>query len=155
MSYLPFGFAGAQENYADCRETYPADRTHGVLTPSDPCWTLLVAKRRAEGRDPLGRDLWGPAGAPLVKRSDTAADVRAEELGEEREQDAISYREYLKRVREQAGLPATETVGLTAEEQARAILALQEPEGMSTEAKVALGLGAIGLLVVGVLVGRR
>ncbi len=56
--------SGASDDYKECRTSYPSDTTPGVLTASDPCWQKLVAWRRSEGRDPLGRDLWGPSGKP-------------------------------------------------------------------------------------------
>ena len=49
-------------NYERCRENSPADLTPGALSPEDPCWRQLVALRRYQGRDPLGRDVYGPAG---------------------------------------------------------------------------------------------
>lgn len=69
-------------DYKECRSSYPSDTTYGVLTPSDPCWQKLVAWRRSEGRDPLGRDLWGPSGKP--------ADLRPvdEQLGQQDKRDA-------------------------------------------------------------------
>ncbi len=49
-------------NYQECREARPVDMTRGALSPADPCWTQLVALRRYQGRDPLGRDVYGPGG---------------------------------------------------------------------------------------------
>ena len=48
--------------YEDCRATRPVETTPSALGPSDPCWSQLVALRRYQGRDPLGRDVYGRAG---------------------------------------------------------------------------------------------
>ena len=67
MSQVPaaLGVMGAAvDDYTACRGEFPSKSTPGVLTQSDPCYSDLVAWRRAQGRDPLGRDIWGPRGAP-------------------------------------------------------------------------------------------
>jgi len=84
MSYLTMGdFAGtAQDDYAACRVKYPADmQGPAALTYADPCWQPLVGMRRAEGRDPFGRDLWGPGGAPPPSAVDMTLSSRQRELG--------------------------------------------------------------------------
>lgn len=69
------------DDYEECRSEYPAGRTPGVLTVQDPCWTDLVAMRRYEQRDPLGRDI--DQVPPRITRphSVTAAAARMRELG--------------------------------------------------------------------------
>jgi len=86
MSYLTMGdFAGtAQDEYAACRVKNPADlQGPAALTYADPCWQPLVGMRRAEGRDPFGRDLWGAAGAPGPSQVDPTLASRQRELGQE------------------------------------------------------------------------
>lgn len=86
MSYLTMGdFAGtAQDDYIECRKKYPADmQGPAALTYADPCWQALVGMRRAEGRDPFGRDLWGPGGAPPPSTVSPTLSARQRELGAE------------------------------------------------------------------------
>jgi len=86
MSYITMGdFAGvAQDEYTACRTKNPADmQGPAALTYADPCWQSLVALRRAEGRDPFGRDLWGPGGAPPPSTINPTLSARQRELGAE------------------------------------------------------------------------
>lgn len=64
----------AVSGYKTCRATSPVDMTRAALTPQDPCWTQLVALRRYQGRDPLGRDVYGEAGPQVTLKAQNFAE---------------------------------------------------------------------------------
>ena len=85
MAWLNMGSLGIlgtpTDDYVECRGQYPAGRVPGALTVQDPCWTDLIAMRRYEGRDPLGRDIDQSPPRITKPRSVSNAETRMRELG--------------------------------------------------------------------------
>lgn len=82
MGWLTMGALGeapAVTEYRTCRERVPVEGTPAALTSTDPCWPQLVALRRYQGRDPLGRDVYG-AGGPALYRDTALRPLKYAEL---------------------------------------------------------------------------
>jgi hypothetical protein len=147
-----------EDDYQGCRDDYPANKASGYtpLTPGDPCWDKLVAWRRSTGRDPLGRDIWGPNGAPGPRphRDETLLEEVhrcMEETGRSR-----GYCEDLHDPRASRGrLPLIVIPRIPSQtEEARRVVAEDGSDITAYAAGAAIALAAVALVLIGLRRGR-